>query len=584
MNGATALMHSRPHGARPVCCAKVTFRCVSQPLTSVDLEPATSMQTYSQNVSAYARTMRTREAEESKQRESFEIAKRTDSRIQRLALSESLRDSCVYVEHRAMKLDKAAASLPFGAFFTYQDLFHTDAMPEGVAPCLDACQGAPVRCSTFSRTGTVLATGDNSCTVRLWAKPKTAAQLAAEKAAKERQRAAEEAEREAARRLEEGLDATLDIGSEVLEKDDAQPLDVHTTESAPEGEIEDSAVGSSQDAADARAAHSGSAAAGEQKGDGIHREAPAANTAHVCVSQEDGHALTSEQQQQQQSAEADAPGGHAPCPPADAPAPQPAPRGAGAVPSADKASADVKDGNTNEGRGERGGCGKPWRSSQQLKGHKSPVTALVFVAQGELGPNPVLFTAAGDWKVVHWEPDDDGKWRVISELPVSHAAWIMDLCYVSRATCALSEARGPLLVTAAGDKSLKVLVHRSADKARRDGAPESPDGRLGAPGPHAQHEGAEGASAVSAHATPHARAPPKENPQQTPPAGTPRADDPMAAGEARQPGAASPMPANDAGLASRTQQPAGSALGAVAGQNASLLKSATVGNVRILAC
>jgi hypothetical protein len=105
-------------------------------------------------------------------------------------------------------------------------------------------------------------------------------------------------------------------------------------------------------------------------------------------------------------------------------------------------------GRAGGGGAEEGSAGdnkaRPWRSSQKLQRHKSPVTALVFVGEGELGPKPVLFTAAGDWKVVHWEPDDDGKWDVVSEVPVSHSAWIMDLCYVSKTVCSLSATRGPV--------------------------------------------------------------------------------------------------------------------------------------------
>jgi WD40 repeat protein len=107
---------------------------------------------------------------------------------------------------------------------------------------------------------------------------------------------------------------------------------------------------------------------------------------------------------------------------------------------------------------------KPWRSSQLLQAHKSPVTALTFVGEGELGPKPALLTAAGDWKVVHWEPDDDGKWRIVNEVPVSHAAWIMDMCYVSTSVCVRTYTRGPLLITAAGDKTLKVLQFKGLGK------------------------------------------------------------------------------------------------------------------------
>ena len=523
---------------------------------------ATSMQTYSQNVSAYARAMREREAEESRQRESFGVAKRADSRIQRLVLSESLRETAVYVEHRANKIGKAAASLPFGANFTYQDFFHTDAVPGGVAPCLDACQGAPVRCSTFSRTGAVLATGDNSCTVRLWAKPKTAAQLVAEKAEKEARRAAEEAELEAARRREEGFDTTLTIVGDELEKDGATAWDASIGGADVSGQSEDPECAESlQDVLSARAANSGSAAVDERTGGMVlHEPSVLVTTTASAVSEKGADVLTAEEQRR--SAVMDAQGGHAPAAPVDAPTPQAAPAGAGAASAADQAAANLKARIMHDEGREPDSSSKPWRSSQQLKGHKSPVTALVFVAQGELGPKPVLFTAAGDWKVVHWEPDDDdGKWRMVSELPVSHAAWIMDLCYVSRTVCALCEVRGPLLVTAAGDKSLKVLVHHSADTARRETTLGSPS-PLGALDAHAQERqqhdleaavgAAEGAS-LSLRSTAN---------QHTP----------------GQSGAASPMPTS---LSSPAQgSPAGAVWRADGSKKASLLSSAAAGEVR----
>jgi len=528
-----------------------------------------SMQTYSQNVSAYARAMREREADESRQRESLEVAKKTDSKIQKLALSESLRDTSVYIENRANRLDKAAAQLPFGASFTYQDMFHTEALPGGVPPCLDACQGAPVRCSTFSRTGALLATGDNSCAIRLWAKPKTAAQLAAERGKREAQRAAEEADREAARRLEEGVEtaggndgAAVQAGGVKYLETGTRGTGGHTSADvaaeSPRGEM--AAV-----TADAPGGSSAAAGGGMSPPSvaGVMRGALTREQAQ-CADAADAVAAAGKEKQQRAAADA---GGQAPRPPAAAPAPQPAPAGAGAITLVDKAVAGEaarKGGDVLCGADKRT---RPWRSSQQLKGHKSPVTSLVFVAEGELGPKPVLFTAAGDWKVVHWEPDDGGKWRVIKELPVSHAAWIMDLCYVSRSVCALSEARGPLLVTAAGDKSLKVLVHCSADrKARHEQALDTPASPLGAAAEVGQGEGAAAASA----------APPLDaSPTQAAVAATPPGmhSPGVGAGRAPKSGHASPLAGAAAG------SPSGMAGRASAGKTPSLLKSATAGAV-----
>lgn len=236
--------------------------------------------------------------------------------------------------------------------------------------------------------GNLLATGDNSCAVRLWAMPKTAAQIAAEKAKK------------AAMLLLELPDA--DAGS--LDEGSAQGSIAR--KSAP-----GRAPGNSNDHVVAATR----AGAGDSNADAARPAALAGTGDDRCLATGDDRSL-----------------------------PRSLPKGAapGEVGGGEGAAPLAKT--------------RTWRSSQQLHAHKSPVTALLFVAEGELGPKPVLFTAAGDWKVVHWEPDDDGKWHIISQLPVSHAAWIMDLCYVSKTVCALSETRGPLLVTAAGDKSLKV--------------------------------------------------------------------------------------------------------------------------------
>ena len=395
--------------------------------------PPTTIQSYSQSVSACARAFREAEPEESRQRESLQVAKQTDAKIQKLALTQSLRETSEYMTHHANKLGRAAAALPFGASFTYRDLFHTDAVPDGVGPCLDSVQGAPIRCAAFARAGTVLATGDNSCAVRLWSKPLTPAQLAARKEAEAAARERKAAERAAERAAEEQASNA-----------DAGP--VHEEHARTEGAGEGRGDGRSEN---------GDAASTAAPGGSQEAEAPSA-VASAAGSGEAGKPLGPGVQDSTDGPKA----------PAPAPVPVPAPAGAGA-------------GSDGAGRGDAGlkpksqGAGgqqevrnrtKPWRSSQLLQAHKSPVTALVFVGEGELGPKPALLTAAGDWKVVHWEPDDQGRWHIVTEVPVSHAAWIMDLCYVSTTVCAKSETRGPLLITAAGDKSLKVLQHKRPGK------------------------------------------------------------------------------------------------------------------------
>lgn len=253
--------------------------------------------------------------------------------------------------------------------------------------------------------GNLLATGDNSCAVRLWAMPKTAEQIAAEKAKK------------AAMLLLELPDAdagSLDEGS--AEGSIARKSAPGSASCSAPGNCNDHAVAARRAGAggsNADGAHYNAHGAAALAGTGDDRSLQTGDDR--CLATGDDRCLA------RSLPKGAAPGGVR--------------GGEGAAPLAKT---------------------RTWRSSQQLHAHKSPVTALLFVAEGELGPKPVLFTAAGDWKVVHWEPDDDGKWHIISQLPVSHAAWIMDLCYVSKTVCALSETRGPLLVTAAGDKSLKV--------------------------------------------------------------------------------------------------------------------------------
>ncbi len=110
-------------------------------LQSVWKPPATNLQTFSQNVAEYAGVMQRSESEEGRRRQNLQLAMATDAKIQKLALSESLRDTDIFMSQHAKKLSKAASALPFGSSFIYRDLFHTEEVPEGVAPVLDACQG-----------------------------------------------------------------------------------------------------------------------------------------------------------------------------------------------------------------------------------------------------------------------------------------------------------------------------------------------------------------------------------------------------------------------------------------------------------
>ena len=61
---------------------------------------ASSIPSYAQEVAYDAQIMRNCEAAESRQRETFKVAKNTDAKIQQLALSESLRDTGEYTSHR----------------------------------------------------------------------------------------------------------------------------------------------------------------------------------------------------------------------------------------------------------------------------------------------------------------------------------------------------------------------------------------------------------------------------------------------------------------------------------------------------
>ena len=375
--------------------------------------PAQHPKTHLRTVSEFGGIMARSEAAESTYRDTFKVAKNTDARIQQLAIAETLRDTNDFLSQRAIKADRSKAALPFGAAFTYRDLFHCAAAPAGVAPCLDAVQGSPVRSAAFVRAGNVLATGSNDCGVRLWVPPKAAALFSHRRAA----------EKEA-----KGKDAQTEKGEQEAEANEKLAL-------TPRSLLASYAAG-------LLGGSGGDAARGETaRGNG---------TGHVtcaAAAAPDGPGL---EKTAEATVEAD-------------PADEPAQKDAKAQ---DTVAGDLRD------ESAKGCAGAPWRSVQQLRGHASPVTACVFVGSGELGERPVLFTAASDWKIVEWQPDDVGAWIKVREVPVSHAACIMDLCYVSKAVCARCQARGPLLVTAAGDKTLKIFMRAKQTMTEAEPEPE----------------------------------------------------------------------------------------------------------------
>lgn len=91
----------------------------------------------------------------------------------------------------------------------------------------------------------------------------------------------------------------------------------------------------------------------------------------------------------------------------------------------------------------------------------APVTSVTFVPAGELGPQEILITSAGDWTVRMWQREGEGevlgKYRSYGKVNVDHSGWVFSVCYISKEVCLSLGVPNPILVTASGDKTLKVI-------------------------------------------------------------------------------------------------------------------------------
>jgi len=114
-------------------------------------------------------------------------------------------------------------------------------------------------------------------------------------------------------------------------------------------------------------------------------------------------------------------------------------------------------------------CLNPENSNpaQVLKEHMAPVMSLAFVPAGELGTQEMLITAAGDWTVRMWQRElGVGKYRSVGKVAVDHSGWVFSMCYISKEACLSLGVPMPILVTASGDKTLKVINSLISDRVR----------------------------------------------------------------------------------------------------------------------
>ena len=93
--------------------------------------------------------------------------------------------------------------------------------------------------------------------------------------------------------------------------------------------------------------------------------------------------------------------------------------------------------------------------------------SLAFVPAGELGTHEMLITAAGDWTVRMWQRElGVGKYRSVGKVAVDHSGWVFSMCYISKEACLSLGVPMPILVTASGDKTLKVINSLFSDRVR----------------------------------------------------------------------------------------------------------------------
>lgn len=88
----------------------------------------------------------------------------------------------------------------------------------------------------------------------------------------------------------------------------------------------------------------------------------------------------------------------------------------------------------------------------------APVTSVAFVPPGDLGHQEMLITSAGDSTVRLWQREERGKFKFAGKVEVDHSGWVFSMCYISRAACASLGVPKSILVTASGDKTVKVLI------------------------------------------------------------------------------------------------------------------------------